>query len=52
MAAMRAQLQASAPLARRLAPLLCSGGCADYHGAVQDLRLLDLVVTPDTHAAF
>lgn len=45
-------LLGSALLARRLAPTLCWPGCADYHATVQLMRLLDLVVTPSTHAGF
>lgn len=49
---MRRELAEAAPLARAVAPVLCTEGCADYHGAIEDLRSLDLVVTPDTHAGF
>lgn len=49
---MGGDLDDSALLAHRLAPVLCTGGCADYHATVQLMRLLDLVVTPHTHADF
>ncbi len=49
---MRSDLDSSAPLARALAPALCSHECGAYHGAIQDLRLLDLVVTPEIHGDF
>ena len=51
-------LRESAPLARRLAPVLCrrdpqSGeSCAWYHGVWQDLRRLGLVTTARTNGAF
>jgi hypothetical protein len=45
-------LLGSALLARRMASSLCRAGCADYHATVQLMRLLDLVVTPSTHAGF
>lgn len=51
-------LEESAPLARRLAPRLCSVdaasgmSCAWLHGFWQDLRLLGLASAPEHHAEF
>lgn len=51
-------LSSSAPMAWRLAPTLCApdpaadGSCAWYHGLWQYLRLMQLVETPELHAAF
>ena len=51
-------LATSAPLARLLAPVLCSpvgsgiAECASYHGLVQYMRLLDLVSSPQRHGVF
>jgi hypothetical protein len=45
-------LAASAPIARALAPATCTAGCAGYHGAVQELRLLGVVGSPQINRAF
>jgi hypothetical protein len=48
----------SAPLASKLAPVLCRGDhvdaedCAWYHGIWQFLRVFDMVSTPTWHSAF
>jgi hypothetical protein len=51
-------LVTSAPLAMRLAPVLCAGNhvdredCSWYHGSWQFLRVFDMVSTPTWHVDF
>lgn len=58
MARVEEPLLESAPLARRVAELLCTDNptlgmnCFWYHGFWQTLRLLNLVATPEHHADF
>ena len=44
-------LLASAPIARHVAAAICPG-CGAYHGLLQTLRLLAVVVSPQRHGRF
>ena len=45
-------IAAEVPVARALAPRLCTTDCAPYHGAIPLLRALGLVVAPQRSGAF